>query len=33
MNWITALAWTLVHFLWQGALLGSGAFVALRIRP
>ena len=29
-----ALAWTLIHFLWQGALLALAAFVALRvIRP
>ena len=29
-----ALAWTLIHFLWQGGLLGLAAFVALRvIRP
>ncbi len=28
------LAWTLVHFLWQGAVLGLGAFLVLRIvRP
>lgn len=31
---IDALAWTLIHFLWQGALLGVAAFIALRIaRP
>ena len=30
----TALAWTLIHFLWQGALLGAAAFAALHIlRP
>ncbi|MEP6783549.1 MAG: hypothetical protein ABI983_07760, partial [Acidobacteriota bacterium] len=29
-----ALAWTLIHFLWQGALLGAAAAVALKIaRP
>jgi beta-lactamase regulating signal transducer with metallopeptidase domain len=29
-----ALAWTLIHFLWQGATLGLAAFVVLRvIRP
>ena len=29
-----ALAWTLIHFLWQGAILGLAAFIALRvIRP
>ena len=27
---IAALAWALIHFLWQGALLGAGAFVILR---
>ena len=26
-----ALAWALLHFLWQGALLGSLAFVLLRL--
>ena len=26
-----ALAWTLIHFLWQGAALGVAAFVALRV--
>ena len=25
------LAWTLVHFLWQGAIAGLGAFLILRI--
>ena len=31
---IDALAWTLLHFLWQGALLGVMAFVLLRLaRP
>ena len=31
---IEALAWTLIHFLWQGALLGGAAFVTLQIvRP
>ena len=31
---MTALAWTLIHFLWQGALLGAAAFAALQIlRP
>lgn len=29
-----ALAWTLIHFLWQGGLLGFAAFVTLRVvRP
>jgi hypothetical protein len=29
-----ALAWTLIHFLWQGSVLGAAAFIALRIvRP
>ena len=28
--WLQALAWALVHFLWQGALLGCAAFLALR---
>ena len=26
-----ALGWTLLHFLWQGALIGAAVFVALRI--
>jgi len=31
---LDALAWTLLHFLWQGALLGTAAFAALRLlRP
>jgi len=31
---LDALAWTLIHFLWQGALLGCVAFFALKIvRP
>jgi beta-lactamase regulating signal transducer with metallopeptidase domain len=31
---IEALAWTLIHFLWQGALLGGAAFAILQIvRP
>ena len=31
---VDALAWTLLHFLWQGALLGFVAFVLLRFaRP
>ncbi|HYE89357.1 MAG TPA: M56 family metallopeptidase, partial [Vicinamibacterales bacterium] len=31
---IDALAWTLLHFVWQGALLGCAAFFALRVvRP
>ena len=31
---IAALAWTLIHFLWQGALLGGAAFLILRVvRP
>jgi beta-lactamase regulating signal transducer with metallopeptidase domain len=31
---IAALAWALIHFVWQGALLGAVAFVVLRIgRP
>jgi hypothetical protein len=31
---IDALAWTLIHFLWQGALLGVLAFFLLRLaRP
>ena len=31
---IDALAWTLLHFLWQGALLGFMAFLLLRLaRP
>jgi TonB family protein len=29
--WLQALAWALVHFLWQGALLGCAAFLALRL--
>ena len=28
---LQALAWTLLHFLWQGALLGFAAFVLLRV--
>ena len=28
--WIAALAWALIHFLWQGALLGGAAFLILR---
>ena len=27
---IAALAWALIHFLWQGALLGAAAVVILR---
>ena len=27
---IAALAWALIHFLWQGALLGGAAFFILR---
>ena len=31
---IAALGWTLIHFLWQGALLGGAAFLILRgVRP
>ena len=31
---VDALAWTLLHFLWQGALLGFAAFFLLRLaRP
>jgi hypothetical protein len=31
---LDALAWTLIHFLWQGTVLGAAAFIALRIvRP
>src|SRR5688500_14766646 len=31
---IAALAWTLIHFLWQGALLGGAAFLILHVvRP
>jgi beta-lactamase regulating signal transducer with metallopeptidase domain len=31
---IAALAWTLIHFLWQGALLGGAAFLILSgVRP
>ena len=31
---IDALAWTLLHFLWQGALIGVAAFLLLRLaRP
>ena len=31
---LDALAWTLIHFLWQGALLAAIAFAALRLaRP
>ena len=31
---VDALAWTLIHFLWQGAVLGVLAFVVLRFgRP
>ncbi len=31
---IAALAWALIHFVWQGALLGGAAFLALRVlRP
>ena len=31
---VDALAWTLLHFLWQGALLGVAAFALLRLaRP
>src|SRR5687768_12534986 len=28
---LQVLAWTLVHFLWEGAVLGLGAFFILRI--
>jgi hypothetical protein len=28
---LDALAWTLIHFLWQGSVLGAAAFIALRI--
>jgi len=31
---LDALAWTLIHFLWQGSVIGAVAFIALRIvRP
>jgi bla regulator protein BlaR1 len=31
---IAELAWTLIHFLWQGALLGGATFLILRVvRP
>jgi beta-lactamase regulating signal transducer with metallopeptidase domain len=31
---LQALAWTLLHFLWQGAVLGLAAFILLRVvRP
>lgn len=31
---VIALAWTLIHFVWQGALIGAGTFVLLRlVRP
>src|SRR5688500_12757287 len=31
---IAALAWTLIHFIWQGALLGGTAFLILNgVRP
>ena len=29
---VDALAWTLIHFLWQGALIGFAAFLLLRRR-
>ncbi len=28
--WLQAFAWALVHFLWEGALVGCAAFLALR---
>lgn len=28
--WAQALAWTLIHFIWQGAAIGLGAWLALR---
>jgi beta-lactamase regulating signal transducer with metallopeptidase domain len=31
---VIALAWTLIHFVWQGALIGAATFVLLRlVRP
>jgi protocatechuate 3,4-dioxygenase beta subunit len=29
--WVAPLGWTLVHFLWQGALIGLGVRVGLRL--
>ena len=29
-NWIEAMGWTLLHFVWQAALIGIIAWVALR---
>ena len=29
--WAQTLAWALLHFVWQGALLGLVAFAALRL--
>ena len=29
--WVEPLGWTLIHFLWQGALIGLGARVGLRM--
>lgn len=29
-NWIEALGWTILHSLWQGALIGGIAWIALR---
>jgi uncharacterized protein (TIGR03435 family) len=32
-SWIDVAGWTLVHFLWQGALIGAGAMLMLRLIP
>ena len=29
--WITIAGWTLVHFLWQGAVIGATAAVGLAL--
>ncbi len=30
-SWVQPLAWTLVHFIWQGAAIGVAVFVLLRL--
>ena len=30
-SWIDVAGWTLVHFVWEGALIGLIAFIALRL--
>jgi uncharacterized protein (TIGR03435 family) len=32
-SWIDVAGWTLVHFLWQGALIGAGAMLMRRVLP